>query len=102
MAAIGPDFRKAFVDPTPVSNADVAPTLAHLIGVSLSGPGNLTGRAATEALAGGKPVAFQKKTLVSDPGPGGQRTILEYQDADGRHYFDAAGIPGRIVGLTAK
>jgi len=102
MAAIGPDFRKAFVDPTPVSNADIAPTLAHLIGVSLSGPGNLTGRAATEALAGGKPVAFQKKTLVSDPGPGGQRTILEYQDADGRHYFDAAGIPGRIVGLTAK
>jgi hypothetical protein len=102
MAAIGPDFRKAFVDPTPVSNADIAPTLAHLIGVSLSGPGNLTGRAATEALAGGKPVAFQKKTLVSDPGPGGQRTILEYQDADGRRYFDAAGIPGRIVGLTAK
>ena len=102
MAAIGPDFRKAFVDPTPVSNADIAPTLAHLIGVSLSGPGNLTGRAATEALAGGKPVAFQKKTLVSDPGPGGQRTILEYQDADGRHYFDAAGIPGRIAGLTAK
>jgi len=102
MAAMGPDFKKGFVDPAPVSNADIAPTLAHVIGVSLSGPGDLTGRAATEALAGGKPVAFQKKTLASEAAPGGVRTVLEYQEADGRRYFDAAGIPGRIVGLAAK
>jgi arylsulfatase A-like enzyme len=102
MAAMGPDFKKAFVDPTPVSNADIAPTLAHILGIHLEGPGLLAGRAATEALAGGKPVAFQKKTLASEPGIGGARTILDYQEADGRRYFDAAGIPGRTVGLTAK
>lgn len=102
MAAIGPDFKKGFVDRAPVSNADIAPTLAQIIGATLSGPGTLSGRAASEALAGGKPVAFQKKTLASDPGPGGVRTVLDYQEADGRRYFDAAGIPGRTVGLTAK
>ena len=31
MAAIGPDFKKRFVDPSPVSNADVQPTLAHVM-----------------------------------------------------------------------
>ena len=29
MAAIGPDFKKHFVDGSPVSNADITPTLAH-------------------------------------------------------------------------
>ncbi|MBS0471722.1 MAG: alkaline phosphatase family protein [Proteobacteria bacterium] len=102
MAAIGPDFKKRFADPAPVSNADIAPTVAHILGITLSGPGTLTGRPATEALAGGKPVPFTAKVLAASPGPAGVRTILEYQEADGRRYFDAAGIPGRIVGLKAK
>jgi arylsulfatase A-like enzyme len=102
MAAIGPDFKKAFADPAPVSNADIAHTMAHIIGVTLSGPGTLTGRAATEALVGGKPVPFTARTEASAPGPGGVRTVLEYQEADGVPYFDAAGIPGRTVGLKAK
>ena len=33
MAAIGPDFRRAYRDPAPVSNADVTPTLAHVLGI---------------------------------------------------------------------
>lgn len=102
MAAIGPDFKKAFADPTPVSNADIPHTIAHIMGIGLSGPGTLTGRAATEALVGGKPVPFTPKTEVSAPGPGGVRTVLEYQEAAGVPYFDAAGIPGRTVGLKAK
>ena len=102
MAAIGPDFKKAFVDPAPVSNADIAPTLAQVIGVRLTGPGDLAGRVASEALVGGKAVAFKKKMVESEPGPGGVRTILDYQEADGRNYFDAAGIRGRIVGLAGK
>jgi len=102
MAAIGPDFKKAFADPTPVSNADIAHTMAHIIGVTLSGPGTLTGRPATEALVGGRAVPFTARMEASAPGPGGIRTVLEYQEAGGVPYFDAAGIPGRTVGLKAK
>ncbi len=102
MAAIGPDFKKGYADPTPVSNADIAPTLAHLIGANLKGPGTLTGRVAQEAFTGSKGVPFQRKSLASDPAPNGQRTILQYQEAGGARYFDAAGIPGRTVGLGAK
>ena len=31
MAAIGPDFKPRSIDPAPVGNADIAPTLAHLL-----------------------------------------------------------------------
>ncbi|MEI9989613.1 MAG: alkaline phosphatase family protein [Rhizomicrobium sp.] len=102
MAAIGPDFRKGFVDTAPVSNADIAPTIAHILGISLAGPGTLTGRPATEALAGGAPVKATSGTLRSAPGAGGLATVLEYQDVGGVRYFDAGGIPGRTVGLKAK
>jgi hypothetical protein len=37
----------------------------------------------------------------SEPGPGGFVTILDWQDADGVPYFDAAGAPGRTLGLIA-
>ena len=102
MAAIGPDFRKAFVDRAPVSNADIAPTLAHILGITLNGPGSLKGRAATEALLGGKPVKATSGMLAAPPAANGVRTILEYQQVGDVHYFDAAGIPGRTVGLKAK
>ncbi len=102
MAAMGPDFKKGFVDPSPVSNADIAPTLAHILGLTLAGPGSLPGRPATEALGGGKPVAFTAGRLQAPAAAGGLRTVLEYQDAAGVRYFDAAGIPGRTVGLKAK
>ncbi len=102
MAAIGPDFKKGFADPTPVSNADIAPTIARILGLSLGGPGTLQGRAATEALVNGKPVSFASKTLSSTTAANGLRTVLEYQEVGAVHYFDAAGVPGRIVGLKAK
>jgi len=102
MAAIGPDFRKGFADTAPVSNADIAPTIAHILGISLSGPGTLTGRAATEALAGGAPVKATSGMLRAAPGAGGLSTVLEYQQVGNTRYFDAAGIPGRTVGLKAK
>jgi hypothetical protein len=55
----------------------------------------------TEALQGGKPVAFEHLTMTSDLGPGGLATVLQYQKAASRLYFDAAGFPGRTVGLPA-
>jgi len=100
MAAVGPDFRKGFVDPAPVSNADWAPTLARIMGLDLKGRGQLKGRVMREALAAdGAAVESQAWTLRSDPGPGGFVTILNGQTAEGVNYFDAAGSAGRTVGL---
>ncbi len=103
MAAIGPDFKKAFSDPAPVSNADIAPTLAHLMGFDLPAWGKLVGRVASEALMGGKPVQVEKHRLVSEPDPNsGAVTVLEGQSVGETRYFDAAGFEGRTVGLEAQ
>lgn len=102
MAAIGPDFKAGFKDATPVGNADIAPTLAQLLGITLPPKGDWTGRVIGEALKNGKPVASQAKVERSETAPSGFRTILQYQEADGRRYFDAVGMPGRVVGLTAR
>jgi hypothetical protein len=102
MAAVGPDFKAGFADPAPVSNADIAPTMAHLAGIALAPRGRLTGRVITEALAGGAPVTVTKETLVSEAGPGGIQTILNRQAVGEQRYFDAAGFAGRAVGLTEK
>jgi arylsulfatase A-like enzyme len=100
MAATGPDFKKGFVDPAPVSNADWAPTLAKLLGLDLGGGGQLKGRVMREALvADGQPVAGEAWTLRSEPAPNGFVTVLNGQTAEGVNYFDAAGSPGRTVGL---
>ena len=56
-AADGPDFKRGFVDRYPTSNIDVAPTIAQVLGVLPNvGPGGIypSGRATTEALAGGR------------------------------------------------
>jgi arylsulfatase A-like enzyme len=98
MAAIGPDFRAGFLDPAPVGNADIAPTLARIMGLSLDG-GGLIGRVLEEALKDGQPAAASAQTLRSEPGPGGFVTVLNLQTAGSTPYFDAAGAPGRTVGL---
>ncbi|HWA63378.1 MAG TPA: alkaline phosphatase family protein [Caulobacteraceae bacterium] len=103
MAAVGPDFRRGFVDRTPVGNADIVPTLAHAIGLPMPAKGTLTGRVITEALArDGKPVAGAVAVERSAPGPGGFVTVLKVQTAGGRRYFDAAGWPGRVWGLDPR
>jgi hypothetical protein len=101
-AAIGPDFKRRFDDPSPISNADINPTLAHILGLTIPAKGGLTGRVMSEALVGGTPVHGVRKTMTSAPAANGMRTVLEYQVVDGRLYFDAAGFPGRTVGLTAR
>ncbi len=64
-------FQSRLRDAAPISNADIAPTLAHLAGIRLPSKGRLRGRVLTEALKGGKPVTATRRTLRSDPGPGG-------------------------------
>jgi hypothetical protein len=101
MAAIGPDFKKHFADPTPVSNADIAPTLAQVMHLDLPARGGLIGRVAREALFVGGPVSAVRKVVASDPGPGGIRTYLNEQIVGTTRYFDAAGFNGRTVGLAS-
>jgi arylsulfatase A-like enzyme len=100
MAAVGPDFKAGFVDPAPVSNADLAWTIAKAAGIALRPKGKLVGRSIDEALkTGGKVPAFQAKTLHSDRGPHGFETVLNYQQLGEQKYFDAAGMPGRVYGV---
>lgn len=100
MAAIGPDFKAGFADKTPVSNADINPTLAKVLGLTIPAKGGLRGRAVTEALKGGAAVKSVRARQVSAPAANGRTTVLEYQKVGDTRYFDAAGFPGRTVGLA--
>ncbi len=102
MAAMGPDFKRGFKDTAPVGNADIAPTLAHILGLPLTGGGPMTGRVAAEALVGGKPVRISRKVLSALPATNGLKTILDEQIVGPTVYFDAAGFPGRAVGLEPR
>lgn len=92
MAAMGPDFKRGYVDRAPVGNADIARTLAHVLGLQLPDNGDLRGRVLREALAGGHEAPeSERRTLVSPAAPGTDRsTVLEYQTVEGRRYFDVA------------
>jgi len=100
MAAIGPDFKAGYADPAPISNADIAPTLAQLAGITLPAKGKLKGRVISEALVGGGEVTVSRRTIQSQPAKNGVRTILNLQQVGEARYFDAAGFAGRAVGLT--
>jgi Type I phosphodiesterase / nucleotide pyrophosphatase len=99
MAAIGPDFKAEYVDPLPVSNADVGMTIAQLMNLRSAGNGGLTGRVMSEALPNGIIPKVADGSLVSKTAPNGLRTIVKYQRVLSQRYFDAAGFPGRTVGL---
>jgi arylsulfatase A-like enzyme len=99
MAAYGPDFKTDFVDPAPVSNADVGMTIAQLLHLTIPAQGTLVGRPIAEALRGGTVPAYRRIDLRSDAGPGGVLTVLKMQSVGTTKYFDAAGFPGLTVGL---
>jgi hypothetical protein len=101
MAAIGPDFKAAYVDALPVSNADVGATAARLLGLTQKPNGVLLGRVITEAMPNGvTPQAFSV-TVKSQPSANGLRTVLNSQRVLSQRYFDAAGFAGRTVGIEA-
>jgi hypothetical protein len=90
MAAYGPDFKQSFVDSVPVSNADLAPTLASVMGLQLPANGKLLGRVLKESLVGGpNTVPFTKHSVTSAVSDGGLSTIMYYQNVDEQLYFDA-------------
>jgi len=92
MAAIGPDFKKGFVDREPVGNIDIVPTVASILGLQMPSHGSLKGRVMTEALKSSKGTSSVApgKTLVSAPTSNGRRTVLDYQEHDGVAYYDRA------------
>ena len=99
MAAYGPDFKRNFADPAPVSNADVGMTIATLMGLHIPAKGTLVGRPLNEALRGGVVPAFTHSEVRSAPSADGLVTILRSQHVGVTPYFDAAGFAGRTVGL---
>ena len=80
-----------FTDPLPVSNADIAPTLAHILGLHLPSTGKLQGRVLEEALPGGPTKARTRHAYVTSlTTAAGKATTLHYQELHGRRYFDSA------------
>jgi arylsulfatase A-like enzyme len=102
MAAIGPDFKSGYVDALPVSNADVGQTAAKILGLTQKANGHLIGRAMTEAMPKGAMPRATSDEIKSEPAAGGLRTVLKLQRVGSQRYFDAAGFPGRTVGLDAE
>lgn len=90
MAAIGPDFKEKFADDVPVSNADIAPTIARILAIEMPSKGMLNGRVIGEALRQGAAAVTEKKGHAESPDAGGLRTILDFQEAGGERYFDRA------------
>jgi arylsulfatase A-like enzyme len=99
MAAIGPDFKSGYVDPLPVSNADVGMTIAQLMGLRTSANGGLQGRVISEALPNGIVPKMAEGTVKSKPAANGLETVLKYQRVLSTRYFDVAGFAGRTLGL---
>jgi hypothetical protein len=99
MGAMGPSFRAGLASPVPASNADLGKTIAQLLSLTISGKGQLVGRVLTEALANGSTPTFAKLVLRSEPDAAGHVTVLAYQTVGQTRYFDAAGYPGRTLGL---
>jgi len=102
MAAIGPSFKRGYLDEAPVSNADVGQTLARLLGLKLPFQGSLRGRVIEEALLGGAEPAVTAETLRAQPAANGLATTLNFSQVGATRYFSAAGFPGRTVGLTEQ
>ena len=101
MAAIGPDFKSGYVDPLPVSNADVGMTIVQLLDLRQANAGGLIGRVMSEALPNGIVPKMADGTVTSKPAANGLQTVLKFQRVLSTRYFDVAGFPGRTLGLEA-
>jgi len=76
--------------------------LAQILGLRIKDRGRLVGRVVREAMVGGKSPMFGAKVVRSLPAEGGLRTVLNYQVVGTTRYFDAAGFPGRTLGLDER
>jgi hypothetical protein len=102
MAAIGPDFKAGYVNEAPVSNADIGMTIAKVLGLKVSANGALMGRVIEESLPGGSDPQVEHFVERATPDRSGLATILVGQRVGQTRYFDAAGFPGRTVGMEER
>jgi hypothetical protein len=100
MAMQGPDFKSQFVDPAPTSNADIGRTIAQLMRLDIADKGKLIGRVISEALPNGALPEVTSRVVTSEAAANGLVTVLNMQIVGATRYFDAAGFPGRTVGLS--
>ena len=101
MGAIGPSFRKGFVDTAPASNADIGKTIARLLDLRIKDKGKLVGRVLSEAMPNGASVKATPRMVKSEPDAAGRVTAVQTQTVGSTVYFDTAGYPGRTLGLQA-
>jgi hypothetical protein len=101
MGAMGPSFRQHFEDAAPASNADLGKTIVQLLGLKVTDKGKLVGRVLIEALPDGAMPSVQSNAVRSEPDALGHVTVVTTQTANSTRYFDAAGYPGRTLGLSA-
>jgi hypothetical protein len=96
MAAIGPDFKKQFVDRAPISNADIQPTLAKILGLRISSNGKLNGRILEEALENGPgSMPFKNQLAIAHSAAEGRATVL--QQMGEQVYFDWACFQDKYI-----
>ncbi len=100
MAAQGPSFKTGFIDPAPTSNADLGKTIAKLLDLPVQDHGKLVGRVLTETMVGGVVPEVKRQVLKSAASENGLSTVVNMQLVGETRYFDAAGFPGRTVGLS--
>jgi hypothetical protein len=101
MGAAGPDFRQHFADSAPASNADIGKTIAELLGLRIPNKGKLVGRVLSEAMPNGAMPHAVASVVRSEPDGSGHITVVTTQTVGSTRYFDAAGYPGRTLGLPA-
>lgn len=101
MAAAGPSFREHFEDGAPASNADIGKTVARLLALTIPDKGKLVGRELIEAMPNGAMPTFKADAVRSEPDAAGHVTVVLTQRVGETVYFDAAGYPGRTLGLPA-
>ena len=90
LVAAGPDFRKGMLDEMPTGNADVPPTILHILGVTPPAP--MDGRVLYEALATGTGSAPKPETKTieasCDRGYFHWRQYLKFSIVGDAIYFD--------------
>jgi hypothetical protein len=102
MGAKGPSFKQHFENTAPASNADLGRTIAHLLGLKIVDKGKLTGRVLSETMPNGAAPDVKSSKLRSEPDAAGRVTMVLMQSVGTVDYFDAAGYPGRTLGLPAE
>ena len=77
-------------------------TAAKILGLTQKANGYLIGRVMTEAMPNGPTPEYFPETVKSPPAANGLRTVLKFQRVRTQRYFEAAGFPGRTLGLEAE